>query len=179
MWIVKLVSSRSIRPVHLTDSWASYAVLDQRKQRRRAKAVIVKDRSKVTGPSETIVKANKKASKASIPEEYSKYRQTNDASQTVEIGRKRKTKGSRDPESNAANAVQPEYAGQDGFTFEVAKKKKRSSDVQRNLKALRDASKGNRDGNKRKRHDPLERAANILPVGRVTVSCYTRDMLDL
>lgn len=140
-------------------------MLDQRKVRRRAKAVIVKDRSKVTAPSDSIVKANKKASKPPDLQDSSKYRKTDEVLKDKHTGKRRSREGRHRELSNSPSVTSIDV---NRISYQITSKK-RASDVQRNMAALKEASRSKRHSDKRKRNDPLERAANILPAGRVTV----------
>lgn len=143
-------------------------MLEQRRERRRAKAVIVKDRAKVTGPSEVVVKANRKDPKVSA-DEPSKYRESRNreqaegqSKQAVNVKPSSRRKKARSDTS--LEGSDPE------LKVDAPKRKKRSTDVQRSMRALKDAAKGRRENANRRRYDPLERATNVLPAGRVTVS---------
>lgn len=133
----------------------------------------MKDRSKVTAPSDAIIKASRKAHQESTIRAASKYRQADEAeSRGREKERRREEKeGHRASRSSTVDSLQGENREQ--FRYQVSRKK-RSSDVQRNVAALKQASMGKHQGSKKRRHDPLERAANILPAGRVTVSRKNR-----
>ena len=129
----------------------------------------MKDRSKVTGPSEVIVKANKKAPRISTEDEPSKYRKpvkhAAQADRAAQVALHKPT-SRRKKDRRHDSSEESDHDGK----HETHKRKKRSTDVQRSMRALKDAVKGRRDNGKRRRNDPLERAANILPAGRVTVS---------
>lgn len=167
----------------------SLVVLDQRKERRRAKAVIVKERSKVTGPSEAVVKANKKASKPTLEVETSKYRKGDRHLHSDDRDlRKHKRSGHRENEQvSETSSVGPEG---DRVLDKHRSRKKRSTDVTRSMAALKDADKGGKATTKRRKDGPLDRARNIVPTGRVTVcisysiesdplmSCYTAQVKD-
>lgn len=144
------------------------AVLEQRKERRRAKAVIVKDRAKVTGPSEVVVKANKKAPKVTA-DEPSKYRESGKRDQAE--GHPKQALNVKPSSRRKKARSDTSIEGSDSeLKVHAPKCKKRSTDVERSMRALKDAAKGRRENGKRRRYDPLERATNILPAGRVTVS---------
>ncbi|KAK9895722.1 hypothetical protein P389DRAFT_68049 [Cystobasidium minutum MCA 4210] len=145
-------------------------VLEQRKERRRAKAVIVKERSTVTGPSEAILKANKEALKKAAADEPSKYR-------TLEkhVSQEKESDRAHKPTSNRSKDRKHDSREEDDDDAQHAdrKRKKRSTDVQRSMRAMKESVKGRRESGKRRRNDPLERAANILPTGRVTLKAKT------
>lgn len=143
-------------------------VLDQRRERRRARAIIVKDRSKITAPSDTVVKANKKARKENDALGPSKYRTATDAvDRHAKVKHTKRRKGNR-RRSESTSSMSDNDTDHKAIKYQITSTK-RSTDVQRNVAALKEASKGKRPGNKTAKYDPLERAANILPAGRVTV----------
>lgn len=146
--------------MHLDSSastdWQSILVLAGRLERRREKALIVKDRSTVTAASKKAKAAQAKA-KADESARHSKDDSKRKSS---------KSKGKNRAEasdSEASRSANGEYEdGLDITTAAKEEKRKKLKATDKSVKVLREAGQGGRK-------DPLRRANNMPQSGRMTV----------
>ena len=128
-------------------------MLAARKERRREKALIVKDRSTVTA-------ASKKAKAAQVKEESSK--DVAESSKHISSKSKRKKQASSGS-SHRSRSFDGEFEeGLDITTAGKEEKRRKLNATQKNVLLLRESGQG-------KRKDPLRRASNMPANGRITV----------